>query len=100
MRIYRLEDDFSEPIRWYLNVPTGTDGLDLTWSFNTSKSYGQIAPLFTGIQQNGRRVDFTLGAFDIPILNRTAMSIFQTFAGDCVEFIPTKVEGERDDYFI
>jgi hypothetical protein len=100
MRIYCLEDDFREPVRWYLNVPNCTDGQDLTWSFNSSKSFGQITPLFTGIQQEGRRVDFTLGAFEIPILNRAAMSIFQTFAGECVEFIPTKIEGERDDYFI
>jgi hypothetical protein len=100
MRIYSLNDDFREPIRWYLNVPSCKDGEDLTWSFNSSKRYGQIKPLFTGIRQEGRRVDFAFGAFDIPILNSAAMAVFQTFAGECVEFIPTKVEGERDDYFI
>jgi len=81
-------------------VPSCKDGQDLTWLFNSSKRFGQLMPLFTEIQQEGRRVDFTFGAFDIPILNRSAMSVFRTFVGECVEFIPTKVEGERDDYFI
>jgi|SRR6266516_817437 len=100
MTIYGVEDDFREPIRWYLRAPTDSAKQDLTWAFNTARHARQASPLFTEIQQEGRRVDFTFAAFDIPILNRAAMSVFQTYAGESVEFVPTRVEGEPDDYFV
>jgi hypothetical protein len=100
MNIYRLKDELREPTRWFLSVPTSSDSRDLTWSFNTARRFEQITPLFTKLDQDGRKVDFTFGAFDVPILNFAAMSVFQTYERECVEFIPTIVEGERDAYFI
>ena len=100
MTIYSLEDDFREPIRWYLRVPTDSANQDLTWAFNTARHARPMTPLRTKIRREGRRVDFTFAAFDIPIVNQAARSVFESHASECVEFFPIRVQEESDDYFI
>jgi hypothetical protein len=101
MRIYQIRDDFSENYRWYLKSPTTELGVSVDpWVFTRGSILNIDQPLLFSLRRQGRSLDFTLAAFDIPVLSSRLMnSVKESGLGD-VQWISAHVESSEDKFYV
>jgi hypothetical protein len=87
--------------RWHLDEPESHDGAkSFTWSFTRCVLFEPRVPLRLSIQEAGPLVDFTLAAFDIPVLSPRAVEALSPILAEFCEFIPIEVEGQPPGFAI
>lgn len=100
MRYFDLFDDMQLKGRWFLKTPLAGDGTEIDARTFTEGRPVDVRPVSLPIRQPGTPLDFTMADYEMPVANARAARIFQRLAGDDVQLIPIRVEGQSDDYFI
>jgi len=87
--------------RWYLASPHDATGEEIDPRlFTEGKPVDLPANLIVTKRRLGRPLDFTLADFDMPVVSGPLAKLLLDAAQGCVQLLPTKVEGEEDEYFI
>ncbi len=87
--------------RWHLEEPESVDGAkSFTWAFTRCQPFEPRVPLRFRIQEEGSVVDFTLAAFDIPVLSPRAVAALTPALTEFCEFIPVEIEGQPPGFAI
>jgi hypothetical protein len=101
-RYFRIETDdqrFAE--RWFLDEPVSKTGEEIdAREFTYGRSYTGPVPANVPIQYDGRRVQFNLAAFDMPVVSEEIARLLKRMAGDEAEFFPVTIGGVISDYAI
>jgi len=99
MRYYRLIDDVEAPGRWWLKSPCDTDGnLVNADVFTVAKKISLATPLRIPLRHDGIELDFTFGAFDMPVLNRRTFRLLEEFLLDGFQSFSAQVENHELGY--
>jgi len=98
--LYRVVDDTTLRGRWYLEEPLSPfgplDAREFTRGCRVDVPAGTRVP----VQYEGGRLDFTLAAFDMPVVHRSVAKLIEDVAGpQAVQRIPVIVD-DRHDYEI
>lgn len=102
MNYYRLHDKNSAyPDRWYLGSPVTADGHELdAQMFLAGEPVGNLGPLRLPITRPGAHQEFTMAAFEMPVLATSFIDEVQRVAPGDFQTIPVTIDGERRDYSI
>ncbi|MFL5349149.1 MAG: imm11 family protein [Hyalangium sp.] len=100
-RYYELMDDRRSLTRWHLGTPLDAAGQELDpWQFFEGHALDLgCVPRFP-LDVPGEPLDFCWAAFAIPVVHERFVQIFQRLRVQDVQFIPTRVEGHSDPFFI
>ena len=101
-RFFVLRDDMRLPGRWQPGSPFDERGEEMDpWQFRKGKHLElSCTPLFD-LGCEGSSLDFTLTAFNIPLVNGRVVSLFERLGIlHEVQFLPARVEGQTEPYFI
>lgn len=92
---HRIVDDTSLEGRWYLDEPTSPAGPLDAREFTQGRAVEAPAGLVVPVQSAGRSLDFTLAAFDMPVLRRPLAEMVETMAGEgAVQRVAAAIDGE------
>jgi hypothetical protein len=100
-RYFELMDDRRAPSRWHLGSPVDEQGQEIDfWLFTK----GQVldlgcVPRFP-VDVPGHPLDYCWAAFSIPVVNARVVQLFRRLEVREVQFIPVRVEGHDEPYFI
>jgi len=87
--------------RWHLEEPESAEGAKpFTWTFTQCQPFEPRVPLRIRIQKEGSVVDFTLAAFEIPVLSPRGVFALAPALAEFCEFIPLEVEGQSSGFAI
>jgi hypothetical protein len=99
LKYFRIEDDFPSAGRWYLRSPRTAADVEVDpRSFTEGRFYSGERPLLVPLRRQGPSLDFTLGAFDMPIVTTEIAAFLQQFAPDGVQRVPVKIDGHDGNY--
>jgi len=102
-KYFVLRDDLYIAGRWHLSAPdVDVHGREIDpWQFK----YGEVvkleaAPLLRMVRA-GSALDFSLTGLTVPLVNERVVSVFEQLGLEQeVQFIPTRVEGFAEPYFL
>lgn len=100
MRYFDLFDNMYIKSRWFLKTPLAEDGTEIDARTFTEGKPVDVRPAILPIREMGVPLDFTLADHAMPVANARAARIFERLAGDDVQLIPIRVEGQPGEYFI
>src|SRR5262249_18421062 len=102
MQYFRiLTDDSMFGDRWFLNDPRTEHGDEIdAREFAKGKAYHGARPTTVPIYQEGRRVEFSLGSFDMPVVSERIARLIETNAASEVECFPIMVASSIPGYEI
>lgn len=94
-------DDERFPDRWFLDEPLSADGNEIdARAFTYGRAYVGPRPVIVPIQQNGRKVQFNLAAFDMPVVSEEIASVIGELAPRDIEFFPVTIERSLPGYVV
>lgn len=95
-------DDVHIPERWYVDSPRDDQGTELIpYQFRRGRILGWEKPLYLPIHIPGRALDFTQAALGFIIVNSRFVSVCDRLGiQNEVQFIPARVEGQSEPYFV
>jgi hypothetical protein len=100
-RFYDLMDDRRSHARWHLGSPVDEQGQEIDpWQFKKGKvlELGGV-PRFP-LDIAGSPLDYCWAAFTIPVVHERVVQLFRRMGVGEVQFIPARVEGHTEPYFI
>ena len=100
-RYFELMDDRRSPSRWHLGSPVDEHGQEIDfWLFKKGQvlELGCI-PRFP-VDVPGHPLDCCWAAFSIPVVHERVVQLFRRLDVREVQFIPVRVEGQEEPYFI
>src|SRR5438105_1256252 len=102
MQYFRvLDDNVAFPDRWFLDEPITESGQEIdAREFRYGRPYIGPRPHEVPIQQPGKRVQFHLAAFDMPVLSENAARLVVQIALGEVECFPVTVGSSITGYEI
>ena len=87
--------------RWYLASPRDVAGEEIDPRlFTQGKPVDVPTNLIVTKRRQGLPLDFTLADFDMPVVSGALAKLLLHAAHGCVQLLPTRVQGEEDEYFI
>lgn len=89
--------------QWHLAEPTTVDGEEIDiWAFMAGMTVDtdSMPDLKFDIQHAGPELDFTLSAFDIPVVAKKLGDFFEDQFADCIQRIPVAVGDHPTGYEI
>jgi hypothetical protein len=97
-----MMDDVYIPGRWYVDSPLDEQGKELIpYQFRRGRILGREKPLFLPIHIPGRTLDFTQTALGFIVVNSRFVSVCERLGiQNEVQFIPARVEGQSEPYFV
>ena len=100
-RFYDLMDDRRSQTRWHLDNPVDEQGQEIDpWQFKKGKVLEMgCVPRFP-LDIPGSPLDYCWAAFTIPVVHERVVQLFQRMGLGDVQFIPARVEGHAEPYFI
>ena len=99
MKFFRIIDSFDSPSRWYLGSPTGPDGSAVDPRlFTEGRRYDGGGLLYVPIKRGSEPADFTLGAFDMPVVKKEVGELIEAFAPKDVQRIKVVVGDTESDF--
>jgi hypothetical protein len=98
-RYYRLLDDIHFPNRWHLEAPR-LQGLDVLPSHFTTGSFFQQPVDVEVMPDSGVPFDFTLAAFDVPVVSSRMAATISELVGEDVQMIAVSIPGHNSGYSI
>lgn len=94
MRYFRVKDSFDRADRWYLASPKTRGGADVDPRlFTEGNEYQGECPLEIPVRRGSYALDFTLGAFDMPVVTPGLAKHLQVCCGDSIQIIHARVSG-------
>ncbi|HYO55121.1 imm11 family protein [Archangium sp.] len=102
-RYFDLSDDMRVPGRWVLSQLDVDDrGQQMDpWQFDQGKALHLEGVQLIGVCHPGIALDFSLTELATPVVSSRVVSVFERLALlDEVQFIPARVEGQSQPYFI
>lgn len=100
MKYFQLRDDVYIKGRWFLKGPLEEGGQEIDPRNFTEGVPVDIRRYVLPTREAGRSLDFTMADYDMPVASARAARIFERLAGDDVQLIPIRVEGQAEEYFI
>jgi Immunity protein family (Imm11) len=102
MLYYRiLADDRRFPDRWFLDEPVANGGNEIdAREFAYGRSYTGPLPVNVPVQCDGRKVQFNLAAFDMPVVSEEIAHLVAKIACAEVECFPVTIGGAIPGYAI
>lgn len=101
-RYFRLRDNMTIPGRWVLGAPLDEQGRELDpWQFEKGRALElELIPRFPLLVQ-GQPLEFSGAAFGIFVVHGRFVRLCERMGlQHDVQFIPTRVEGQSEPYFI
>jgi uncharacterized protein DUF1629 len=102
-RYFELWDNLYIPGRWHVSTPdVDENGQEINpWQFKRGEVIKLEAAPLLHMDPPGNPLDFTLTGLTIPLVNGRVVSLFERLGFDReVQFIPTRVEGFSEPYFL
>ncbi|WP_395835850.1 imm11 family protein [Archangium violaceum] len=100
-RFYDLTDDMRAPGRWHLRHPLDEHGLKIDpWQFTEGRRLGPQGTIRFPVKPDGVELEFTQGAFSIPVVHSRVVQLFERMGIQDVQFIPAHVNGHSGPWFI
>lgn len=102
MDYFRIVDDMEVQEKWHLGEPLDSCGVELDARLFTEgrsvvvEGDGLVVPR----RRDGRELQFTLAAFDMPVIHSSVAAVVKRVAGQSVECIPARVEGSQELYYV
>jgi hypothetical protein len=102
MRYFRVTtDDARFPDRWFLDEPVTHDGKEIdAREFTYGRAYKGPAPARVPVQHEGRKVQFNLAAFDMPVVSNLVASLMRGIAPGEFECLPVAAGSSFHDHLI
>jgi hypothetical protein len=102
MKYFDLTDNMLLQERWHLRSPVDEPGREVDpWQFKKGLLLDITDTIIFPVEPTGVALDFTLASFLIPVVHRRIVELFKSLGIDReVQFIPARVEGFIEDYFI
>ncbi len=95
---YQLVDDESIQNRWYLDETISTSSKLSVWDITTGTRVLKETQVDFNIQHNGIPLDFTLTAFEVPVVDEKVAAIFKATNPENVQLLPALIEGKSSGY--
>lgn len=89
-RYYRILDDIHFPKRWYLDEPCSDDINISAYDFTVGCFYTELPNITIKITP-GVPLDFTLAAFDVPVVSKRIAESVLSAAHNDVQMIPVNI---------
>ncbi|HYO58313.1 imm11 family protein [Archangium sp.] len=101
-RYFDLTDDMRIPGRWHLKSPVDTRGQKIDpWQFDKGKPVRLEEVPIIPVSRPGKALDFSLTGLAIPVVHARVASLFERLGLlEDAQFIPARVEGLSEPYFI
>jgi hypothetical protein len=100
-RYFKLMDDRRSGTRWHLGTPVDEQGKELDpWQFDEGRMLELGCVLRFPLDIPGMSLDFCWAAFSILVVNARFVGLFERLKVQDVQFIPARVEGHAEPYFI
>lgn len=102
-RFFVLKDDLYIPGRWHVSAPDVDEtGKEINpWQFKDGVVIHLDAPPLLHLVRPGNPLEFTQTGLTIPLVNGRVVALFERLGLDRdVQFIPTRVEGFTEPYFL
>jgi len=101
-RYFDLHDDMSIPGRWVLGTPTDVQGreVDDPWMFYRGERLPDLGRLKLPLDVPGKALDFSLAAFEAPVVHARVASVLSELAPEEVQTLPVEIHGQSEPFFI
>ncbi len=100
-RFYDLMDDRRSRTRWHLGGPVDEQGREIDpWQFKEGEKLELGCVPRLPIDIPGSPLDYCWAAFSIPVVHGRVVQLFERQGVGDVQFIPARVEGHTEPYFI
>jgi hypothetical protein len=101
MRHFSISDSFTRSDRWYLGAPKKENGEEIDPRiFTRGEPVAIRDDLYVPVDQGTRPLDFTLAAFDMPVVKTHVAAIIETCAAENIQRIPVFVGANLKGYEI
>lgn len=102
MSIYfKIQDDVELPGRWWLGSPHDLHGNEVSPDkFTVARSLDLIPPLIIPLQYEGIPLDFTFGAFEMPVLNYRTVKLLEEFVAGIIQCFPVSIENHVGNFSV
>ncbi|WP_224241935.1 imm11 family protein [Hyalangium gracile] len=99
---YDLQDDMRIPGRWHLRSPRDERGQAVApWQFRKGQRIAPPGMIRFPVGPGGIPQDFTLASSAIPVVHARVVRLLERLgAQDQVQFLPARIEGHEEPYFI
>jgi len=98
-KFFKIQDDVEVPGRWWLGSPRDSQGNEVNPdSFTVALSLGVMSPLTIPLKYQGIPLDFTFGAFEMPVLNSRTLRLLEEFAAGAFQSFTVSIENHAGDY--
>lgn len=100
MRFYQVDDDLSVVGRWVLGSAVTPDGRAVDeYQFTEGIRVSVSGPLVMDVRCEGDTTDFTLAAFDVPVVSERVASALAAFDSACIQRIPVLFNRKLAEHF-
>jgi hypothetical protein len=100
-KYYRVIDSFDVCDRWCLGTPKTSQGMLVDpRSFTEGRRYEGGSCLQIPVKRGGMALDFTLGAFDMPVVLSNIACSLKEFVSMDIEWVNAKIDGYKEEFEI
>ncbi len=100
-RYFKLIEDLDIPRRWYLGYPRTASGRQLEPDDFTCTTRVELAePVEFSVKLAGTALDWSMGAFDVPVVSNSLRAVLERAASSDLQIIPVIVDDQEDEYAI
>jgi hypothetical protein len=99
-RYFQLIDDESINNRWYLDETISVSSKISVWDITSGLRIPEESQIEFDIQQDGTPLDFTLTAFDVPVVENKIAAIFKAANPNNIQLLPALIKGKSGNYSV
>lgn len=98
---FELVDDVGSPERWWLAEPFDALGKEINAdSFTMGRVVEVIDPIEISLQYEGSPLDFTFGAFEMPVVNSRTLNLLDKLSPNTFESFSARIKGHGANYVV
>lgn len=98
---FKLADDVELLGRWWLAEPFDALGKEINAdSFTVGRVVEVIAPIEISLQYEGAPLDFTFGAFEMPVVNSRTLNLLNKLSPSTFESFSASIKGHGANYAV
>jgi hypothetical protein len=101
MEFFQIRDDLYEFGRWFLKSPHYKSGENINpWIFSQGEFFEQKGEMIVDFRREGTEIDFTLCAFDVPLVNAKFKNYLLSHFKCDIQFIDVEIRNLTGTYYI
>jgi hypothetical protein len=101
IKYFKICDDVNLPSRWWLGMVRDGFGIEVDPdSFTIAHKVDVVTPLAISLQHDGDPLDFTLAAFELPIVSSRTLNLLYELAPDAFQAFFASIENHEGSYAI